>query len=179
MVVSSSDQVYISDSHRIRKIDRNGVISTIAGTLQCGYDGDGQLAVNALLNSPCGLFVTDDEEVLFVESYNNRVRKIDRFGIMSTIAGNGTRGFDGDGQLATSACLSFPTSVFQYKNEIYIADLGNNRVRKIDRNGIISTVAGSGNRGYNGDGIYATEANMYPQCVFVHNDCIYISEESF
>ena len=120
--------------------------------------------------------MTDDEEVLIADSENNRVRKIDRNGIMSTIAGNGTKGFDGDGQLATSACLCFPTSVFQYKNEIYIADTGNNRLRKVDRNGIMTTIAGNGEKEFNGDVILATTASIRPQCVFLHNDQIYISD---
>jgi len=181
VVVSSSDQVYISEwyGHRIRKIDRNGVMTTIAGNGERGYNGDGQLAVNALLNSPCGLFVTDDEEILFCDSQNYRVRKIDRNGVITTIAGNGTRGFNGDDQLATSTRLDCPTSVFQYKHEIYIADFGNYRLRKIDRNGIISTLAGTGIPVlYNGDEIAATQACIRPKCVFIHNDYIYLADSS-
>ena len=104
VVVSSSYQVYISEwfGHRIKKIDQCGVISTIAGTGKRGFDGDGQLAVNALLNCPCGLFVTDDEEVLFADSVNNRVRKIGN-GVITTIAGNGEIGYNGDNLLATNA----------------------------------------------------------------------------
>jgi len=151
-------------------------MTTIAGTGESGYNDDGQLAVNALLNCPCGLFVTDDEEVLFCDSGNYLVRKIDRNGVITTIAGNATRGFDGDGQLATSASLNYPTSVFQYKHEIYIADFGNNRLRKIDRNGIMTTIAGNGADGYNGDGMLATQASICPHCVYVHNDQIYISD---
>ena len=79
-------------------------------------------------------------KVLFSDTYNNRVRKIDRSGMISTIAGNGEREFNGDGHLATSASLCSPASVLQYKNEIYIADSGNHRIRKIDQNGIISTI---------------------------------------
>jgi len=143
VVVSSSNQVYIAERYgnRIRKIDRNGIISTIAGTGEEGYNGDGQLAIHAQLYFPCGLFVTEDEEVLFADGEDNhRVRKIDRNGIISTIAGTGKKGFNGDGQLATNASLHNPSSVFQYKSEIYIADSNNFRIRKIDQNGIISTV---------------------------------------
>ena len=162
VVVSSSDQVYISSGNRIRKIDRNGIISTIAGTGIGGYNGNDQLAVNAQLNSPYGLFVTDDEEVFIADKQNHRVRKIDRNGMISTIAGNGDDNYNGDGQLATSASLDRPTGVFQYKHEIYIADNGNNRIRKIDRNGIISTIAGS-------------EICNFPESIFVHNDEVYFS----
>ena len=144
VVVSSSNQVYISESHRIRKIDQNGIISTIAGTVQ-GYNGDDQLAVNAKLNYPRGLFVTEDEEVLFADMTNNRVRKIDRNGMITTIAGTGTYGNmeiveTGEYQLATSTQLSRPSSVYQYKNEIYIADMGNNMIRKILKDGTITNV---------------------------------------
>jgi len=84
--VSSSNQVYISEwsGHRIRKIDRNGIISTIVGTGKEGYNGEDQLAVNAMIDCPWGLFVTEDEEVLFADWRNGRVRKIDRHGVIST-----------------------------------------------------------------------------------------------
>ena len=164
VVVSSSDQVYISERNRIRKIDRHGIISTIAGTEEVeysGYNGDDQLAVNAQVFNPCGLFVTEDEQILFADNLNHRVRKIDRYGIISTIAGNGQRGFTGDGGLATSASIDFPTDVFQYKNEIYIAD--SYRIRKIDQNGTISTIAGNG------------DVNFCPNSIFVHNDEVYFT----
>ena len=85
------------------------MISTIAGNGKGNYNGDDQLATNAHLRSPGGLFVTDDEEVLFADCGNHRVRKVDRFGIISTIAGNGNdEGFNEDDQLATSASLNTP-----------------------------------------------------------------------
>ena len=165
VVVSSSDQVYISDAngHRIRKIDQHGIISTIAGIGIQGYNGDDKLAIQAQLNRPYGLFVTEDEEILIADGFNYRVRKIDRNGIITTIAGSGNYGFDGDGGLATSAKIWDPRSVFQYKNEIYIADSGNNRIRKIDNNGIISTIEG-------------TEKNIYVDSVFVCNDEVYFTD---
>ena len=165
VVVSSSDQVYISESggNRIRKIDRNGMISTIAGNGKGNYNGDGQLATNAHLHSPGGLFVTDDDEIFFADCENHRVRKIDRFGIISTIAGNGNdEGFNEDDQLATSASLNYPSSVFQYKNEIYIADSGNSRIRKVDQNGIITTVC--------------VAYGLTLDSIFVHNDEVYFTD---
>ena len=179
IAVSSSNQVYISEMHgnRIRKIDCNGMISTIAGTGIGGYNGDDKLAVNAQLNIPFGLFVTEDEEVLFADYENCRVRRIDRNGIISTIAGNGKHrynGYDelgiigddgeGDGQLATSIPLNNPTSVFQYRNDIYFTETGSGGIRKIDRNSIISTIAGTGSE------------NNYPESVLVHNDQVYFSD---
>ena len=167
VVVSSSDQVYISEFKgcRIRKIDRNGIISTIAGNgdpFKIHKRGDDQLAINAALYHPSGLFVTD-EDVLIADSGNHRVRKVDRFGIISTIAGCSVMGgFNEDDQLATSASLNNPTSVFQYKNEIYIADTTNQRIRKIDQNGVISTIC--------------IVHGLTPDSVFVHHDDVYFTD---
>ena len=96
----------------------------------------------------------------------------------SSQPGNGKQGFSGDGGLATAASLNFPASVFQYKHEIYIADKYNHRIRKIDRNGVISTIAGTGLKGYNGDDILATDADFdEPGSLFVHNDQVYFIEQ--
>ena len=177
VVVSSSNQVYISEKSRIRKIDQNDVISTIAGTGVSGYNGDNQLAVDAQLCNPRGLFVTDEEEVFFCDRDNHRVRKIDRFGIISTVAGTGECGYNGDDILATSAKLYEPISVFVHRNEIYIADRINNRIRKVLQNGIIKTIAGTGVNGYNGYDQPATSAKLsHPYGLFVHNDYVYISD---
>ena len=163
VVVSSSDQVYISEysGGRIRKIDRNGIISTIAGTGIRGYNGDGKFATNAHLYNPRGFFVTEDEELLIADTFNHRVRKVDRNGVITTIAGN-AKGYNGDDQLATNASLDNPTSVFQYKNEIYIADSNNYRIRKVDQNGMISTVWRA--------------MIIAPKCLFIHNDEMYFTD---
>ena len=182
VVVSSSNQVYISEyyGNRIRKIGTNGIISTIAGTGARGYNGDDGLATSNKLYAPHGLFVTDEEEVLIADCYNHCIRKVNQNGIITTIAGRFEKyegGFNGDNQLANSARLNSPTDVFKYKNEIYICDCYNHRIRKIDTNGMIITIAGTGERGYNGDGILATIANLnFPRSVFIHNDQIYISD---
>ena len=145
---------YPNSVNRIRKIDRNGVISTIAGTGVQGYNGDGQLAVNAKLNHPYGIFVTEDEQVLFAERYNNRVRKIDQNGMISTIAGR-----------TNNERLDNPTSVFKYKNEIYIADSGNRRIVKKDQQGNISEIATVSN----------TSVGI-PFPLFVYNDEVYFTD---
>ena len=167
VVVLSSDQVYISDLHNhcIRKIDPNGIISTIAGTSEEGYNRDNQLATSAQLFYPIGLFVTEDDEVLFGDMLNNRVRMVDRNGIISTIAGDGYNcqvdyeGFNGDGKLATFASLYHPSSVFQYGNEIFIADREHQRIRMVDRNGIIVSIA----------------KEVKPHSIFVHHDEVYFT----
>ena len=161
--VSSSNQVYISEfsGQRIRKIDSRGIISTIAGTGEIGYNRDFRLATTAKLFIPCGLFVTEDEQVLFADYGNRRVRKINRRGLITTIAGSGKRAFSGDGKLAINASLDSPTSVFQYKHEIYIADSGNSRIRKIDQQEIITTVA---------------ENTVFAKSVFICKDEVYFTD---
>ena len=176
VVVSSSDQVYISEYNgcRIRKIDRNGMISTIAGNGKGIYNGDGQLAVNAHLHNPFGLFVTDEEEVLIADSINHRVRKVDRFGIISTVAGTNDEGFNGDNHLATSASLNYPTSVFQYKLEIYITDYHNHRIRKVDQNGIITTIAKTTSNMPSWLWFLSSQTDeITPKSLFVHHDEVY------
>ena len=183
VVVSSSDQVYISDEdYLIRKIDRNGIMSTIAGAgrwygNQCGGNGDGKLAIDARLYEPRGLFVTDDEEVFICDYGKGRVRRIDRNGMISTVAGTCIEGYNGDEKLASDAQLNSPTSVFVHRNEIYITDTHNRRILKVLQNGIIKTIAGTGENGYNGDDQPATSANLsQPQGLYVHNDHIYFSD---
>ena len=173
VVVSSSNQVYISEeeNHRIRKIDRNGVISTIAGTGLCGYNGDDQLAVHASVSEPRGLLV------YFCDEGNDQVRKIDRNGMISTIAGNGIRGYNGDDILATDAQLYCPLSIFVYKHEIYFTDFSNHRIRKVLQNGMITTIAGTGMYGYNGEDQPATSAELRePYGIHVYNDRVYFSD---
>ena len=119
-----------------------------------------------MIHYPRGLFVTDDEEVLFADGGNHRVRKIDRNGIITTIAGNGKKGFNGDDKLATSASLYYPSSVFQYKDEIYIADKNNYRIRNIDGNGIITTITGNEN---------ISAFSVFINNVFVYNDEVYFT----
>jgi len=138
-----------------------------------------QLAVNAQLNVPRGLFVNEDEEVFFCDWENHRVRKIDRNGIITTIAGNGIRGYNGDDILATTAQLYFPSKVFVHKNEIYITDSLNCRIRKVLQDGKIATIAGTGAHGNTPNGQLATLANIsVPSGLCIHNDQIYFSDFS-
>ena len=178
VVVSSSNQVYISGANsKILKINQAGMISTIAGTGGDGYNEDNQLAIHAQLNEPRGLFVTEDEEIFVADRDNHRVRKIDRNGIITTVAGTGIDGYNGDDILATRAQLNCPRSVFVHQKEIYIADSENNRIRKVLQNGIITTIAGTGVAGFNGNDEFATSARInQPYGLFVHNDCVYFTD---
>ena len=203
--------LFISDrlNHQIRKVDPNGIITTIAGTGESGYYGDGGPALEAAFRDPSAL-ATDKEGNLYIaDGANNLIRKIDTSGIVTTVAGNGKhdetgdggpalkasirnmdylkvnnegelhivgmntntirkitkdgkivkvagrgyQGYSGDGGPATKAMLKSPLAIaFDSKNNMYITDMGNNRIRKVDSKGIISTFAGTGNFGWAQDG---------------------------
>ncbi len=157
--------LYIADdqNYRIRKINTSGIISTFAGTGSFGYYGDGSNAISAGLQNPEGL-AFDAAGNLYIADYSSaRIRKVNTLGIISTVAGNGTQGFSGDGGAATAAELNNPARVaFDAAGNLYIADEYNNRIRMVNTSGIISTVAGS-TGGYSGDGGQATAAKLsYP-----------------
>lgn len=149
--------LYICDTmnQRIRKVTRDGTITTIAGSGEKGYSGDGGPALAARLNEPYEVRFDPDGNVCWVERLNHAVRKLDvKTGLISTLAGTGTSGFSGDGGAATRAQLSEPHSLaFDRAGNLYIADVRNHRVRKIDRqSGIITTLVGNGRRDATPDG---------------------------
>jgi sugar lactone lactonase YvrE len=163
IAVDSTGNLYIADlhNHRIRMVTPTGIISTIAGNGNWGYTGDGGLATAAQLNNPSGMAVDSAGNLYIADSYNNRIRKVTTAGIISTVAGNGTEGYGDDAGLATSARLHAPSGMaIDFSGNLYIADGGNNRIRKVTTAGIISTVAGNGNWGYSGDGSLATAAQF-------------------
>jgi len=127
----------------VRKIDTSGTITTVAGNGTDGFSGDGGPATAAQLNCPSGV-VVDNTGKLFIADYNNdRIREVNASGVITTIAGNGTPGFSGDGGPALAAEVNVPNDVdLDSAGNLYIADSGNNRVRKIDTTGIITTVVG-------------------------------------
>jgi len=147
-------------NQRIRRVDSGGNINTIAGTGSCAYDGEG-LATTHSLCYPYGVARDSAGNVYIADSNNQRIRKVDTSGNMSTIAGNGTAGFSGDGGAATAASLNYPSGVAaDAGGNVYIADTGNQRIRKVNTTGTISTIAGNGNVGFNGDGA-ATGHRLY------------------
>lgn len=157
-------RIYIADTsnHRIRRIETDGSLTTLAGTGVGGpATGDGGAATSAQLNQPGGVAVDGVGNVYFSDSGNHRLRRIDVDGTITTIAGNGQPGSAGDGGAASLAQLSNPNGVaVDGLGRIFIADTDNHRVRRIDVDGTIATVAGTGNAGYNGDGIAATSAEL-------------------
>ncbi|MFH0907421.1 MAG: MBG domain-containing protein [bacterium] len=171
VAMDEAGNVYISDTenHRVRKVDTSGIITTIAGTGTAGDTGDGGAATNAQLNFPKSVAVDGIGNVYVADSENNRIRKVDTNGVITTLAGNGIYDFGGDGGPATNASLQAPTSVAPDQDgNVYIADRYNNRIRKVDDGGIITTVAGNGSFGYSGDGGAATNAALnYPSAVAV------------
>ncbi len=161
--VDGSGNIYIVDrtNHRIRKVDTSGIITTVAGSSTFGFSGDGGPATNARLRNPQGVSVDGLGNIYIADSSNNRIRKVDTSGIITTVAGNSTSGFSGDGGPATSASLKTPSGVFvDGSGNFYIADQLNHRIRKVDTSGIISTVAGKGTSTFSGDGGPATSASL-------------------
>lgn len=156
-VVDASGNLYVTDQsgQKIRMINPSGIISTFAGTgLNAGphslgaYSGDGGPATAAELNNPTAITVDSSGNIYFSDQYNQRIRKVDKNGIITTIAGNGNAGYSGDGGPATAAMLNYPGGLIVDQNgDLYFADPNNNRVRKIS-NGTITTVAGNGQAGF-------------------------------
>jgi sugar lactone lactonase YvrE len=163
VAVDSAGNIYIADqsNHRIRKVTPDGIISTIAGTGIAGFSGDGGPAVSAQINNPVHLALDAAGNLYIADYYNNRIRKVDTAGTMTTIAGSSTSpagGFSGDGGPAIQAQLTTPAGVaVDSAGNIYIADAGNQRIREINRSGIIQTIAGGGT---NGDGCLATTSSL-------------------
>jgi sugar lactone lactonase YvrE len=170
VAVDASGNLFIADSGNalIRKVSAGGIITTVAGTESQVFSGDGGPATSAALNGPRGVAVDAFGNIFIGDSGSSRVRKVSSSGIITTIAGNGTPGLSGDGGPAASASLSYPIGVAaDTSGNLFIADNGNSRIRKVSSGGIIMTVAGSGqpgvyfdNAGFAGDGGPATAASV-------------------
>lgn len=147
-------------NHAVRYI-KDGIMNTLAGGYRYGFYGDGGQASGALLNKPSGVAVGAEGDIFIADTGNNRIRKIDKYGRISTVAGNGNCGYSGDGGYAIDASLNRPGGVAVDGNgNIYTNDYGNNVIRMISKDGYIETVAGNGSFGYDGDGGNAVEASL-------------------
>ncbi len=181
LALDGSGNIYFAElgNDKIRRIGTNGVLTTLAGTGTRGFSGDGGPAIAAALNLssddpkygliegyPSGVVVAPSGDIYLADTFNNRIRKVSPQSIITTIAGSGPAGFSGDGGPATAAMLDSPTGLALDRNNLYIADSGNHRIRKIDLiSGTITTVAGSSSggpgSGYCCDGGPATSALLY------------------
>lgn len=185
VAVDDSGNIYFSETanNKIRIVTKKtGILSTIAGIGSYGFSGDGGPATAAEIFYPYGLVVDAAHDVYFADEDNYRIRKVTySTGIINTLAGNGTMGYNNDGIQATAAELNYPTGVaLDEMGNVYISDYGNHRIRMVDiSNGIISTYAGDGTPGSNGDGSPATAAQLnYPAGVaFDINGNLYIADE--
>ena len=166
VTTDSSGNVFIADwtNNRVRRVAAGtGVISTVAGNGTAGFSGDGGAATGASLRGPTGVAVDNAGNLYIADQANNRVRKVAAAtGVITTVAGNGTQGFSGDGGAATSAAMYSPTDLtFDGAGNLYISDNANNRIRKIViATGVITTVVGNGTAGSTGDGAAATSAEL-------------------
>ncbi len=163
VAVDAAANLFIGDrlNNRIRKVTPDGVIKTVAGKNMSSSGGDGGPATRARLSNPTGVAVDTAGNLFIADAENNRIRKVTPGGVISTVAGNGNRGFSGDGGPATSAQLYRPRGVaVDSAGNLFIADGWNYRVRKVTPDGVISTVAGNGRPGFSGDGGPATSAQL-------------------
>ena len=172
--LDSKGNIFVADleNHRIRKITRDGVVTTVAGSGVPGYAGDGGPALNAQLNSPWGIFLDKDDNLLIADSNNDVIRKVGSDGIIHTIAGNGQEGYDGDGGPATAAKLNTPQSLaVDAAGRIYIGDEHNDAIRVLELDGTIRTLVGSKGPGFSGDGGPASQAQIAdPENLWVRKD---------
>ncbi|MFM8518331.1 MAG: hypothetical protein ACKODA_10740, partial [Nevskiaceae bacterium] len=165
VAVDSAGNLFIADSqnHRIRRVDAaSGRITTVAGTGEQGYSGDGAAATEALLNYPLGIAIDGSGNLYVADTQNARIRRVSTSGVITTIAGTGQWGYSGDGGAATRAQFNYPVDVaFDGPAALLISDHSNHRIRRIDlATGVVTTVAGSGESGFSGDGGVATLARL-------------------
>lgn len=165
VATDASRNIYVADQYNnaIRMIDRStGIITTIAGKGpdNGGYSGDNGPAASATLNLPMGVIVDGSGNIYISDTGNNVIRKISN-GIITTIAGNGSKGYSGDDGIATDAKLNVPQAIaIDNDGNVFFVDSYNNVIRKVDNAGKISTYVGTGTFGYSGDGGPATKATI-------------------
>ena len=163
LALDGRGNLYIADrgNHRVRRVGPDGVITTFAGTGRQGFEADGDAARFQKLNLPSGVALDAQGNVYIADRGNHRVRRVGLDGVIRTVAGTGTGGFSGDAGPATQARLNSPAGIaVDAKGNLYIADGGNHRVRRVGADGLVSTVAGTGQAGFSGDGGRASSAEL-------------------
>jgi sugar lactone lactonase YvrE len=163
VALDAQGNLFIADgTNRIRRVDAvTGIITTVAGNGNAVSAGDGGPALSASVYNPAGITVDGSGNLFIAES--QKIRRVDAgTGLISTVAGTGTGGYSGDGGPATAAALYIPSNVaVDSSGNLFIADYGNDRIRRVDAvTGIISTIAGTGNYAFGGDGGLATAASL-------------------
>lgn len=174
--------LYVTEvgTHRIRRLDlTSGELTTVAGTGQKGFSGEGGLATAALLNEPYEVRFDSRGDLLFVDMQNHAVQRVEKAtGRITTIAGTGTAGYGGDGGPATQASFRQPHSIaLDSADNIYVADIGNHRIRRIDaRTRVVETIAGTGEKKPPVDGGAARDKPMLgPRALFVRERTLWIA----
>ncbi len=164
VVADTTGAIYVSDTehHRVLRATRDGVVATYAGNGSAGYAGDGGPANTAQIDSPGGIALDAAHNLYIADTNNNRIRRVSPSGIIETVAGTGWQGFGGDGGPATDASLNEPSGiVLDQDGGLFVADTGNERIRRVRKDGAIETIAGNGLQGYDGDGGLATAARLF------------------
>ena len=178
-----NDDIYIGDEiGRIRRIDAaSGIITTVVGTGMAGYSGDGGPAASARIGAPTAIRFDGEGNLYFSDSVHHVVRRVDTAGIITTLAGTGEPGFSPDGTPAAQARLHTPSGMtVSHDGVVYISDTRNNRIRVIDADGTLRTVAGSETPGDAGDGGPATEASLNePHGIRLFGDDVLLISDHF
>ena len=185
ITIDNFGNLYVTDeqNNRIRRVDPSGTITTVAGSGEVGFAGDDGPATEAALDQPNDVAVDGDGNIYISDSGNQRIRRVDTRGVITTVVGTGrsgfsgdnepdARGFAGDNVPATEANLQNPACLtVDAAGNIYVCDGDNNRIRKIDTSGTITTIAGYGVRTYSRDGVLATETEIgYPSSMVMDGD---------
>jgi hypothetical protein len=171
LAVAEDGSIFLSDGYldRVFRIDPGGRVERIAGTGERGFSGDGGPASEAMLARPADLRLDALGNLFIADVRNHRVRKVEPSGRITTVAGTGEPGFSPDGTLASEAQLDTPWGIgLDREGRLLIGDGGNHRVRRVENDGRLVTVAGNGRQGFRGDGGLATEASLnFPEGLFV------------
>jgi hypothetical protein len=171
MAVGPDGSIFLSDgfNHVVLRIDSEGRVARVAGTGSPGFSGDGGPASEAMLFRPADLRLDRAGNLFIADVRNHRVRKVDRAGAITTVAGTGEPGFSPDGSVAATAQLDTPWGLgLDREDRLLIADGGNHRVRRVEDDGRLRTIAGNGRQGFDGDGGPAIEASLnFPEALFV------------
>lgn len=181
VAVGADGTIYIADTdnHRVRRVSPQGIIATVAGNGIPGYLGDGGPAAQAQLNYPDGIALGPEGSIYIADTENQRIRFVSPQGVIATVAGTGAEGYNGDDIPALEAQLHHPGAVaVDSDGSMYIADTENQRIRFVSPQGAITTVAGIGAEGYNGDDVPAAEAQLHhPRAVVIGPEgSVYIAD---